>query len=124
MLPLGPCGWRYIEGTISLCCHKGCVRGNNFYNGFLCKHLLFFQWEDITFVTAEIVGPTHSGVLLNALKNGKVLWGKLELKPEGDFYPSISSFDKFGFFSVQPADTVKVRQHHLARQEKNQKASS
>ena len=48
-------------------------------------NIYFFQWEDITFVTAEIVGPTHSGLLLNALKNGKVLWGKLELKPEGEF---------------------------------------
>ena len=47
--------------------------------------MLDFQWKGITFVTAEIVGPTHSGVHLSALKNGTFLWAKLELKPEGEF---------------------------------------
>jgi len=43
-----------------------------------------YEWEGITFVTAEVVGPTHSGVHLSALKNGKFLWAKLELKPEAN----------------------------------------
>ena len=46
-----------------------------------CLHL---QWKDVTFVTSEIVGPTHSGVLLSVLQNGKYLWSKLELKQTGN----------------------------------------
>ena len=49
-----------------------------------CLHL---QWKDVTFVTSEIVGPTHSGVLLPVLQNGKYLWSKLELKQTGNIHP-------------------------------------
>ena len=45
---------------------------------------LQLQWKDVTFVTSEIVGPTHSGVLLSVLQNGKYLWSKLELKQTGN----------------------------------------
>ena len=60
-----------------------------YINALIPYQTLHFQWEGITFVTAEIVGPTHSGVHLSALKNGKFLWAKLELKPEGEFSYSI-----------------------------------
>ena len=72
-------------------------------HGIPFKHF-HLQWEETTFVTAEIVGPTHSGVLLNVLKNGKFLLANLELKREGDFYQTIRfralTILDFTFFSA------------------------